>query len=80
MARRRGTSNKKKASDQRKNAREVRFSGGSADSEKLWVVYPLPERLLMNLGRDPYYLIKGSVPTTYEYDPDREYEGSGSPW
>tara|TARA_B100001559_G_C16233606_1_gene498999 strand:- start:205 stop:453 length:249 start_codon:yes stop_codon:yes gene_type:complete len=70
MARR---ASKKDSKEHRKNAREVKFIGGSFDGKKWWIVYPCPEMVMMNMGRDPYYLIKGSSSSSpqYEYDPDR---------
>tara|TARA_B100000029_G_scaffold510805_1_gene603227 strand:+ start:3111 stop:3359 length:249 start_codon:yes stop_codon:yes gene_type:complete len=78
MAPRKG---KKEAKEHRKNAREVKFIGGSFDGKKWWIVHPCPEMLMMNMGRDPYYLIKGGSQYSpeYEYDPDR-FEREKEDW
>ncbi len=70
MAPRKG---KKAAKEHRKNAREVKFIGGSFDGKKWWIVYPCPEMVMMNMGRDPYYLVEGTTSSSpqYEYNPDR---------
>lgn len=72
---------RKEASDHRKNAREVVFKGGSWDGKKYWVVYPCPTKLMMDMGREAYYLVGGSMnPPTYEYDPDRFIEKIEGAW
>jgi hypothetical protein len=73
MAKKRSTGRSKKESEQhRKNARNALFEGGSLDGKKWWIVYPCPKRILMNMGRDPYYLREGSMnPPVYEYDLNR---------
>lgn len=63
---------KKESNEHRKNARHALFEGGSLDGKKWWLVYPCPKRVLMNMGRDPYYLEEGSYnPPLYKYDPER---------
>ena len=75
MARKQGPSKKAKA-DRKATTREITLEGGSADGQKMWVIYPLPERIVLNMGQDPYYYVSGSVPLTFQYDPEWECEGS----
>ena len=52
---------KKQESDHRKNARNAIFEGGPLDGKKWWIVYPCPEKLMMDMGREPYYLAEGGT-------------------
>lgn len=75
MARKQGPSKKQKA-DRKATSREILLKGGAANGQKMWVIFPLPERLVLNMGQDAYYPVYGSVPLTFEYDPEREWGGN----
>ena len=63
---------KKQKSDHRENARHAVFEGGPWDGKKWWIVYPCPKKLMMDMGREPYYLAEGGTnPPKYVHDPDR---------
>ena len=49
-------------------AREITFKGGSLDGQMLRVVFPYPEYIKMNLGRDTYVHVEGQ--SVFRYDPE----------
>jgi hypothetical protein len=57
----------KKAKVKPQNRVDITFIGGSFDGVELEFVYPTPEYLAMNLGRDLY---KRVTSTRYEYQSD----------
>jgi hypothetical protein len=57
----------KKAKVKLQNRVDINFIGGSFDGVELEFVYPTPEYLAMNLGRDLY---KRVTSTRYEYQSD----------
>lgn len=62
----------KKASSKTPTRIEITFIGGSFDGKELEFVYPTPEYLVMNLGRDLYRRVTS---TQYKYQTDwSEYE------
>ena len=64
----------KKASSKTPTRIEITFIGGSFDGKELEFVYPTPEYLVMNLGRDLYRRVTS---TQYKYQTDwSEYENT----
>lgn len=62
----------KKAQVKTPNRIEITFIGGSFDGREMEFVYPTPEYLAMNLGRDLYKRVNS---TQYKYQTDwSEYE------
>jgi hypothetical protein len=57
----------KKAKVKLQNRVDITFIGGSFDGVELEFIYPTPEYLAMNLGRDLY---KRVTSTRYEYQSD----------
>lgn len=57
----------KKATTKIVNRIDITFLGGSFDGREMEFVYPTPEYLVMNLGRDLY---KRVSTTQYEFQPD----------
>lgn len=57
----------KKATSKIGNRVDISFLGGSFDGREMEFVYPTPEYLVMNLGRDLY---KRITTTQYEFQPD----------
>ena len=51
------------------NAREITFQDGPLDGQLLRVVFPYPEYLKMNLGRDTYVRVEGMAMFRYESGP-----------
>jgi len=51
------------------NAREITFQDGPLDGQILRVVFPYPECLKMNLGRDTYVQVGGKAVFRYEPGP-----------
>ena len=68
---------RKKLNNKTETARVVTFEGGPCDEQELRVAVPLAERIMLDMGRAPYYR-KGPGLSVYVYDPDRKYESTNS--
>ena len=68
---------RKKTKETKETARVVSFEGGPCDGIELRVAVPLAERIMLDMGRAPYYLKQQGF-SVYEYDPDRKYEPKNS--